>query len=791
VRARTVAVATTREKLVLSAVLALAFACRLDKLLETPRPPGLGVAPSRVAESAPAGSGVVRPGALMVSSSPSRVVAWTAHTESGAAWLFLADDSGSTPDTLRFTLNTAGLTPGTYRETIVVVPQDSTASTVRVPVELRIDPVAPSTGDLTATTSTTGSSLDPDGYTVAVDGGAPQAIAINSSTGITFTGLAAGNHTVVLGAVAANCTVNGGASRTVNVPSSGTGTAAYTVSCTTPTTTGDLTVTTSTTGSSLDPDGYTVAVDGGTPQSIAINNSTGLTFTGLAAGNHTVVLGGVAANCTVNGGASQTVNVPAGGTGTATYTVTCTTPPGNLTVSTNTTGSSLDPDGYTVTVDGGSAQSIGINASVDYPGLAAGNHTVAIAGVAPTCTVSGATSRTISVPPGGTATTTFTITCSTPPGTLTVSTNTTGSSLDPDGYTVTVDGGSAQSIGINASVDYPGLAAGNHAVAITGVASTCTVSGGTSRTVSVPSGGTATTTFTVTCTTPPPPTGDLTVTVSTTGGTPDPDGYTVTVDGAQSRGLGINESTTYAGIAAGSHSVQLNGLASNCTVSGSNPRSVNVPDGSSASTTFAVACPTPPPPTGDLTVGASTSGVLPDPDGYTVTVDGGQARGIGINGATTYTGIAAGAHTVELIGLALNCTVNGQNPRAVNVPAGSSASTTFAVDCPVLPPPPATNLAFTQQPPAAIVLSTPFSVTVTARDAQGGVATGFTGVVQLSLQGIGVGGLDGTAQVNAVGGIARFTNLRVTGLCVGCTLAASASGLTGATSSSFSVVLGQ
>jgi len=83
-----------------------------------------------------------------------------------------------------------------------------------------------------------------------------------------------------------------------------------------------------------------------------------------------------------------------------------------------------------------------------------------------------------------------------------VSTSTTGSSLDPDGYTVTVDGGSAQAIGINASVSYTNLTAGNHTVAISGVATNCTVSGGTSRTVSVPSGGTATTTFTVTCTTP-------------------------------------------------------------------------------------------------------------------------------------------------------------------------------------------------------------------------------------------------------------------------------------------------
>src|SRR2546430_13299890 len=75
-----------------------------------------------------------------------------------------------------------------------------------------------------------------------------------------------------------------------------------------------------------------------------------------------------------------------------------------------------------------------------------------------------------------------------------------GSSLDPDGYTVTVDGTSSQLIGINGSVTFPGLAPGNHSVALSGVAANCTVSGGISQTVTVPSGGTVTAAFSVTCT---------------------------------------------------------------------------------------------------------------------------------------------------------------------------------------------------------------------------------------------------------------------------------------------------
>ncbi|PYO36715.1 MAG: hypothetical protein DMD74_03345, partial [Gemmatimonadetes bacterium] len=297
--------------------------------------------------------------------------------------------------------------------------------------------------------------------TVAVDGGTGQPIGINSS--VRFTGLAAGSHSVVLSGVAGNCSVSGGNTQTVNVPSGGTATVAYSVTCATPP--GDLTVTTSTGGSSLDPDGYTVAVDGGAGQAIGINSS--VTFTGLAAGSHSVALTDVASNCTVSGSNPRTVTVPSGGTATVSYTVTCTTPPGDLTVTTSTGGSSLDPDGYTVAVDGGAGRAIGINGSVTFTSLAAGSHSVALTDVASNCTVGGSNPRTVTVPSGGTATVSFAVTCTTPPGDLTVTTSTGGSSLDPDGYTVAVDGGAGQAIGINSSVTFTSLAAGSHSVALT------------------------------------------------------------------------------------------------------------------------------------------------------------------------------------------------------------------------------------------------------------------------------------------------------------------------------------
>src|SRR5436309_3895440 len=311
-------------------------------------------------------------------------------------------------------------------------------------------PPPPTSGNLKVTTSTTGSNLDPDGYTVTVDGTSSQPITINNSTGVTFTGLATGSRSVALSGVAANCTVSGGATQTVTVTAGQTATLPFSVSCSA--TTGNLTVTTSTTGSDLDPDGYTVTVDGPNSQAIATNNSNGVTFTGLAAGSRSVALSGVAGNCTVSGGATQTVTVTAGQTATLPFSVTCAAITGNLTVTTNTSGSN-PPSGYTVTVDGGQSKNIPASGTASYSGLTATTHSVQLNGVPSNCTVSEANPQTVSVPANGTGQASFTITCTAPTGSLTVTTLTSGSN-QPSGYTVTVDGGQSRNINATGSTTY-------------------------------------------------------------------------------------------------------------------------------------------------------------------------------------------------------------------------------------------------------------------------------------------------------------------------------------------------
>ncbi|MGB5527970.1 MAG: hypothetical protein WBO43_00965 [Gemmatimonadota bacterium] len=172
-------------------------------------------------------------------------------------------------------------------------------------------------GAIAITTQTSGEELDPDGYQVVVDGGAPAAIGINGS--LTAGGLAPGDHTVALQDVAANCSVAGGNPRTVAVTAGQTAAAAFTVTCSS--TSGSMAISASTNGEDLDEDGYEIVVDGGAPSAIGINGS--LTAGGLAPGDYSVALQGEAFNCSVGGNNPRTVTVTGGAEAQVTFDVNC------------------------------------------------------------------------------------------------------------------------------------------------------------------------------------------------------------------------------------------------------------------------------------------------------------------------------------------------------------------------------------------------------------------------------------------------------------------------------------
>src|SRR4029077_3178560 len=69
------------------------------------------------------------------------------------------------------------------------------------------------------------------------------------------------------------------------------------------------------------------------------------------------------------------------------------------------------------------------------------------------------------------------------------------------------------------------------------------------------------------------------------------------------------------------------------------------------------------------------------PHGFSSPLDATEAQPIAANGSVTFTSVAAGSHSVALSGVPANCAVNGANPQTATVPAGGTASISFAVTC--------------------------------------------------------------------------------------------------------------
>ena len=353
----------------------------------------------------------------------------------------------------------------------------------------------------------------------------------------------------------------------------------------------------------------------------------------------------------------------------------------SLSVSTATTGSELDPDGYSLVVDGGQAQAIGLDATLIVDRLADGNHSVVLSGVAQNCVPQGDNPRSVTVSSGTTATVAFAISCSTGSGSIEVVTATSGSGSDPDGFGVLLDGTDQASVGASGTVDLGGLSPGSHVLGLTGVAANCQVVGDNPLRVTVTSGQKAQVPFSISCTAPGPTTGTLQISTSTNGSDWDPDGYVVTVDGGESQPIGVDAMLLLANLPASEHSVQLGGLAANCTVSGSNPARVTIPRGGTTDLRFSIACVPLQPATGGIRVSVTTSGTALDPDGYTLSVDNGVAQAISVNGSRTIGSLPIGSHFAQLGGLAANCSVTGDNPRAVTVTAAQTTVVAFAVTC--------------------------------------------------------------------------------------------------------------
>lgn len=161
----------------------------------------------------------------------------------------------------------------------------------------------------------------------------------------------------------------------------------------------------------------------------------------------------------------------------------------------------------------------------------------------------------------------------------------TGGDLDADGYTVAVDAEAPRTLPGNTAnhVESFYVAAGMHGVTLGGVASNCTLSGTSARTVSVAAAGVTEVQFDLVCV----PTG-LAITTLTTG-VDQPDEYRVLVNDQPSIVLGSTASGTVGRLTPGSYSVRLRAPA-HCTASAGNVVTVSVTARTMTPVSFAVSC---------------------------------------------------------------------------------------------------------------------------------------------------------------------------------------------------------
>ncbi|HTH64068.1 MAG TPA: hypothetical protein VL563_05270 [Gemmatimonadales bacterium] len=170
----------------------------------------------------------------------------------------------------------------------------------------------------------------------------------------------------------------------------------------------------------------------------------------------------------------------------------------------------------------------------------------------------------------------------------------------------------------------------------------------------------------------------------------------------------------------------------------------------------------------------------------TVAITGGTGKaGAALSGTKTVTasGGSATFSTLSIDSVGTGYTLSATATGLV----GGFASATFNIV-----PGAATQLVFTAQPTNATAgANIAPAIAVTARDAKGNTATGFTGSVTLAIgTNAGGGTLGGTVAVNATAGVASFSTVNINKSGIGYTLTAGSGTLTGATSNAFNIVAG-
>ena len=298
-------------------------------------------------------------------------------------------------------------------------------------------PAALSKGEVVLNTSTTGDTPDPNGYQVFVD----FSLYSVPISGQTILKIDPGQHTVRLTDIARNCVVESPNPVTIEVTAGGHVAIDFQLSCPTPTK-GDLLLTTITTGSRPDPNGYVILL--GT-EHYALGIAGEVTLT-LDPGRYEVQITDLADNCVLLSPNPVSVEVAAGGISGVTFSLSCTAI-ATLTVTTATSGTNRDPDGYVLSLNGAAQSRMDPDAQLTlHP--SPGSYTIRLSDLASNCWEGGGGVRQLALAEGQSATLNFQVSCAQPlddtPGEkLVVSSRAPGNS-DFDLYLMEASGGLRQ-----------------------------------------------------------------------------------------------------------------------------------------------------------------------------------------------------------------------------------------------------------------------------------------------------------------------------------------------------------
>lgn len=292
---------------------------------------------------------------------------------------------------------------------------------------------------------------------------------------------------------------------------------------------------------------------------------------------------------------------------------------------------------------------------------------------------------------------------SAPPNNLRVVVATTGLDPDPDGYRIIVDDRLSRRAPVDAIFEFL-FEPGAYEIRIEGLAPNCTVQGPATAAVEVQGGLVAEAKFSVECRAV---TGVIEVLAPTAGRDFPNVGYSVYVTDESAASWLVhawaNGTTLIPDLAPGQYQVRFAPTAPNCALTGEDTRTVSVTAGGlvrdTARVEFAVTCTAT---TGDVRLSVTTNAVggVPDPDGYTVKVDGVVVEEsvydgyygdfqvplrLALNGSRLLERLAPGEHTIELGDLAGGCAVTGGRPLTVSATVGAVADVSMTVVCGTAP----------------------------------------------------------------------------------------------------------